>query len=36
MSTSGWIIMLTSVTAVTTLLAWCIYKVVIAPKEEKD
>lgn len=33
MTTAGWIIMLTSISTVTLLLGWCIYKVLKTPGE---
>ena len=33
MTTGGWIIMITSITAVTSLMAWCLYKVLTTPGE---
>jgi len=33
MTAAGWIIMTLSVASVSTLLAWCIYKVVTTPHE---
>lgn len=33
MTPSGWIIMLISVGTVTTLLTWCVYKVLTIPRE---
>lgn len=33
MTTAGWIIMITSITTVTTLFVWCIYKVLSTPGE---
>lgn len=35
MTTAGWIIMLTAVSSITGLLAWCIYKVVSTPESTK-
>ena len=33
MTPSGWIIMITSITTVTTVFGWCIYKVLKTPGE---
>lgn len=33
MTTAGWFIMITSVTAVTCAMVWCIYKVLSTPGE---
>lgn len=33
MTAAGWFIMAVSVTAVTALLAWCVYKVLSIPSE---
>lgn len=33
MTIGGWIIMITSISAVTYLMGWCIYKVVTTPGE---
>lgn len=33
MTTSGWIIMISSISAVTYLMVWCIYKVISIPGE---
>ncbi len=33
MTTQGWIILLVSVSAVTTLFTWCVYKVLSIPGE---
>ena len=33
MTTGGWIVLVTSVGTVTTLFAWCIYKVFTTPGE---
>jgi hypothetical protein len=33
MTSSGWIIMILSVGSVTTLLTWCVYKVLTIPEE---
>lgn len=33
MDTAGWIIMLTSVSSVTLLFGWCLYKVLSIPHE---
>lgn len=35
MTLSGWIIMLVSVSFVTFLFAWCIYKVLMTPDSEE-
>ena len=35
MTIGGWIIMLLSVGTVTTLFAWCIYKVLTSPSESE-
>lgn len=35
MTTGGWVIMLLSVGFVTTLLAWCIWKVVTTPESAR-
>ena len=35
MTSSGWIIMLLSVGTVTSLFAWCIYKVLTSPEESE-
>lgn len=36
MQTSGLLIMITSVSIVTALFAWCIWKVLASPAEEMD
>ena len=36
MTIGGWIIMLLSVSSVTTLMIWCIYKVLTTPGEKED
>ena len=36
MTLGGWIIMLISVSSVTSLFCWCIYKVLSTPEEEED
>lgn len=33
MTTAGWLIMILSVSSVSTLMIWCIYKVVTTPEE---
>jgi hypothetical protein len=33
MTTAGWIIMITSISAVTLAMTWCIYKVLSTPGE---
>ncbi len=33
MTTAGWLIMILSVSSVSALLAWCIFKVVTTPEE---
>ena len=35
MTLGGWIIMLISVSSVTSLFCWCIYKVLSTPEEEE-
>ena len=35
MTFGGWIIMTVSVTSVTALLVWCIYKVLVTPGESE-